>query len=180
MTEFEEWAQPQIDRVGAIALSYDPKCKIRRYKTRIVLKKNFLTKIIIDFDMGEINGVSHKPIGVVSSILSAIFYRTRWVEDIYHFVYTNYNSDKSYSKEISEFAKKYNTYYTYGPTSRNLLKFFGFFAVLLICLILFSFLNQTLQTPRKTSELIAAVSAIPLYSLILLIANRKRKVCNIS
>ena len=132
--------QPYIERLGGCIVYFDNQVKIGRFKNKLVLKKNWITRLYFKLDedcqLSIDSNIPKRIVGpsiatLVSALVHIVFrfgFKYDWAEDIANNVYNAYYSDYRFDKEIESFRK--NNDRRYWPTRSICNFFFWFFAVM--------------------------------------------------
>lgn len=127
--------QRSLDRVGGIVMRLYPDCKIQRYDDRLIVKRNWASKLNLNFDGGDLNCdiVEVRTVGIIMALIANAVMKKQWIQDASCRIYEEYNSDKPFDAEIARFKAKYGSYYASSLQARG-----GFwFGFIFSCFFLF-------------------------------------------
>lgn len=136
MNEKDIAMQPYIERLGGCIVYFDNKVKIGRFRNKLVLRKNWITRLYFKLKInGQLSIDSNIPVRIVgpsvmtlvSALVHLLFrfgFKYDWAENMANNVHNAYYSDCRFDKEIESFKKKNDKCYL--PT-RLVCNFFFWF-----------------------------------------------------
>ena len=140
--------QPYIERLGGCIVHFDNQVKIGRFKNKLVLKKNWITKLYFKLDEDcQLSIDSNLPIRIVGPSIATLVgalvrivfrfgFKYDWAEDMANNVYNAYYSDRQFDREIESFKK--NNDRRYWPTRSICNFFFWLFLVVFVVVFILS------------------------------------------
>lgn len=121
MNDCDVELQPCLDRVGGIVMRLYPDCKIQRYNDRLIVKRNWASKLNLNFDGGDLNCdiVEVRTVGVIMVAIANAMLKKQWIQDASRKIYEEYYSDKTYEADTAGFKAKYGSYYASSLQARG-------------------------------------------------------------
>lgn len=121
MNDCDVELQPCLDRVGGIVMRLYPDCKIQRYDDRLIVKRNWASKLNLNFDGGDLNCdiVEVRTLGVIMAAIANAMLKKQWIQDASCRIYEEYNSDKPFEADTAGFKAKYGSYYASSLQARG-------------------------------------------------------------
>lgn len=121
MNDCDVELQPCLDRVGGIVMRLYPDCKIQRYDDRLIVKRNWASKLNLNFDGGDLNCdiVEVRTLGVIMAAIANAMLKKQWIQDASRKIYEEYYSDKTNEADTARFKAKYNLYYASSLQARG-------------------------------------------------------------
>lgn len=135
MSEEDLAMQPYIERLGGCIVYFDSKVKIGRFRNKLVLRKNWITRLYFKLDEDcQLSVDSNIPVRIVgpsvmtlvSALVHLLFrfgFKYDWAENMANNVHNAYYSDYRFDKEIESFKKNNKCYLS----TRKICNFFFWF-----------------------------------------------------
>lgn len=121
MSDFDVELQPCLDRVGGIVMRLYPDCKIQRYDDCLIVKKNWVSKLNLNFDLGDLSCevVTVRTMGIIMYTIARCMSKEKWIQEASCKIYEEYYSDRPFKAETAGFKAKYGSYYASSLQARG-------------------------------------------------------------
>ncbi|MDE6345612.1 MAG: hypothetical protein K2L55_02970 [Muribaculaceae bacterium] len=158
MNDCDVELQPCLDRIGGIVMRLYPDCKIQRYDDCLIVKKNWVSKLNLNFVLGDLSCdvVTVSTMGVIMYSIAKAMFKGKWIQEASCRIYEEYYSDKPFETDTARFKAKYGSYYASSSKARA--GYWGGF--LFACFFLFAgvvgLVGDTVKnrTPESSSMLV--------------------------